>query len=138
MREIKFRVWDKKRKKMFDIYQIMFCGVNTSIKLYNPDGGISRWFDVEDRFILMQYTGLKDKKNRDIFEGDILATSNNGKDGADIWKKEDCALCEVRWKKEYSGFLGLGDDDEESIYHINYMEVIGNIHENPELLKGKK
>lgn len=124
MRKIKFRAWDKKRKKMFDVYQIMFCGVNTSIKLCNPDGGISRWFDVEDRFILIQYTGLKDKKHVEIYEGDILEHQYKGK-GEVIY--------------EAPGFRVIGDDMDIWLGHCDKKKrkIIGNIYENPELMEKK-
>ena len=136
MREIKFKAWDKKRKKIFDIYMIVFDGVNISIKLCNPDGGVSHWFSIEDRFILMQYTGLKDKNGKEIYEGDIVDYGT--------WDNED--TCE-RGVIEYvdtagwyvvqlyswyggEGYELLNNDKDE-------LEVIGNIYENPELLRKK-
>lgn len=75
--------------------------------------------------ILMQYTGLKDKNGKEIYESDILREKIGGK----VFKYA------VIWNEECAAF---GDDDGQ---HFNddidakKVEVIGNIYENPELLK---
>ena len=90
----------------------------------------SDYFDTED-MILMQYTGLKDKNGKEIYEGDIIS---NG------YEK-----CIVVWVKEQAGFmLKLTNKEYEKEKWTNPMidlrkddEVIGNIYENPELLEDK-
>lgn len=79
---------------------------------------------------LGQYTGLNDKNGKKIFEGDILRT-----DLCDellvVMFNEGCGAFQVLFKDGYSeGFLERCSD-------INHLEVIGNIHDNPELLKGE-
>ena len=138
MREIEFRAWDKNENKMFynveheyDFYE----GCETSF------GNI---LDMTEMFEVMQYTGLKDKNGKKIFEGDIV---NNGENENLI----------VLWSDYYQSFIinekiGLyGDQSDDRLYAcddieeyepFNYKcasyEVIGNIYENPELLEGRK
>ena len=83
----------------------------------------------------MQYTGLADKNGLDIYEGDIARRfySDGHIDGI------------VRWSVRDSGFFtqGIGDGVQDyplcfNIFFANSCEVIGNIHQNPELLNGKQ
>lgn len=119
MREIKFRVWDKVRKKMLDVDFI-------SESLFKPSGYEVEFVESDD-FVIMQYIGLKDKNGKEVYEGDFVRCSRG------------CPH-EVIWLKEYGGLMlggmpawylsGLSEgyawtDDEE---------IIGNIYENPELL----
>ena len=71
-----------------------------------------------------QCTGLRDKNGTLIFEGDIFKT-------ADI-------IAVVEWEKE-GRFLGFTINGERKIVYINrvpLVEIVGNIHDNPELLEG--
>ena len=67
MREIKFRIWDKQNKEMLDLEDLHYEYGKMSIRttMYND------YFDTED-MILMQYTGIKDKNGKEIYEGDII------------------------------------------------------------------
>jgi len=116
-REIKFRVWDKKNKEMF--YE-----KNNSKKL---SGHISKDLKPfclnKDGFLckLMQFTGLKDKNGKEIYEGDILFKGG--------YKKT-----EVKWNGILCQFtFGF---DLKKVY-ASEIEVIGNKFENPELLEEK-
>ena len=95
MREIKFRAWDKKEKRMTVPFQV---GSQASM-YYEPE---------------MQYTGLKDKNGKEIYEGDIIICDYDRLDGEVEW--DDF----MYWKKE----LCLVSEQ---------IEVIGNQFENPEL-----
>jgi uncharacterized phage protein (TIGR01671 family) len=114
MKEIKFRAWDKIRKKMYDI--IGFIKKGTEIRIwYEIDSMIYNESFYEKNLILMQYTGLKEKNGKEIYEGDIL-------------KCESCStLMVVKWYNESAGF-NLAWTEK------NIIEIIGNIYENKELL----
>lgn len=84
MREIKFRIWDTENKEMLKVQELdfepIFYGGRIAIRLdqYND------YFDTED-MILMQYTGLKDKNGKEIYDGDICKYFNKlDKDGVCI------------------------------------------------------
>lgn len=126
-REIKFRAWDLTSKK-FD--------ANIYIHL---DGWImdTEIDDGRDDLILMQYTGLVDKNGKEIYEGDILKYYKI----FDFNKKyEEKRIFEVK----YMALHNCGDCTEDSGIGFNfylledrleYIEIIGNRFENPELLE---
>lgn len=112
MREIKFRVWLPKANKM--VYEIQQDNdLGDIITDHNYDNG---------NYILMQYTGLKDKNGDEIYEGDILREYSN--------EIEDWVVL-----YEYGKFVGTSDNVWEDLYELSDLEVIGNIYDNPYLLK---
>lgn len=129
-REIKYRAWDKKNKEMYTLITLQWLET-----LYI--GGIGEFSEVmcevDDTIALMQYTGLKDKNGKEIYEGDVLQHKTTlGPNGPEVnYHKEVVIWGEGEW---LSGKLALnanlfveGQGD--------YTEIIGNIYENPELLK---
>lgn len=125
MREIKFRAWDIKRKT-YDHEEI----------LLSPNGDIlaSRWQELrepESIYIIEQYTGLKDKNGEMVYEGDIVL---------DCYDGDDAFI--VEWDKDTASFI-LTDTEHilnvsfDNFYPDKYLEVIGNIHENKELLESE-
>ncbi len=121
MREIKFRAWIKQDDDYFMAYNIqnIYDGMNDeSGKL----GGVSSFhsFLDEEDVKVMQFTGLKDKNGKEIYEGDIL--SNGSKSGKVIFHR--CAF--MVEEKNGQGIL--------SSYIQADFEVMGNIYENPEII----
>ncbi len=121
MREIKFRVWDKTRKNMehslFGAWSA-YCLENGKLKEVAGPAGEEWPEDTDD--VLMQYTGLKDVNNVDIFEGDICKVVYA--DGENIY------AVEFDNGTFYIGNESLG-------MNFAKCEVIGNIYENKRLLK---
>jgi uncharacterized phage protein (TIGR01671 family) len=116
MKEIKFRAWDIKNKKMIKSY----AHVSKAGQFYTA------WTsnDSDREYIPMQSTGLKDKNGVDIYEGDIVRISENH---IEVVKWVD----ESNWMADKCPVNGWVN--HESIYKFK-PEVIGNIYENPELL----
>jgi len=107
-RDIKFRAWvDGKR---------MLLPTRTELEISLR--GLTQGTD----FILLQYTGLKDKNGKEIYEGDILEYY-----GAMLAKGEPPRISPVVW----AGWHW------EGIRNWRECKVIGNIWENPELLEAK-
>ena len=112
MREIKFRAWEKHNGYMFD------CDVISGDKGY-PD-----WESFDDGVpsskILMQFTGIKDKNGKDIYEGDILQIKVNGINKG----REEVKFLGYKW---YPFGEGIPTD-----YAGTELEIIGNIYQKPE------
>jgi uncharacterized phage protein (TIGR01671 family) len=133
MRELKFRAWDKKKKKMI-CTGFHIIGEVTVFEMLKE-------YSVEDfnRIEVMQYTGLKDKNGKEIYEGDILQFEVGG---------EKYKTAPVRWEKsiccfggDLRGFVGLNQPIPEDLYEDianSSYEIIGNTFATPELLETAK
>ena len=122
MRSIKFRAWNEEEGVMIDGDSLAFEEYAPITDLLNQDG-------------IMQYTGLKDKTGVEIYEGDILVCS----------KYIGGNWIDTCYERGYVEFVygAFGLHRKQGFYRPfkdwleDYeLEVIGNIHENPELLKG--
>lgn len=132
MRERKFRAWSKKHNKYLKLTGIRydddkFAGV---FVIYGTIAGIPNTIFLEpEDVILEQYTGLKDKNGKEIYEGDIVGFK---------WTKR---LYVVTYRIYDASFILENDEWEEAIrlsLDKDDFEVFGNIHENPELLEKEK
>ena len=119
MNNLKFRVWDKKLKLLGNVSYIDF----DSKKMIYHNGFVNYYVNFEDVEI-MQSTGLFDKNYKEVFEGDIIATTKN--------KYEIIQGVTGLWKavnKQSEHYLCLDD--------ICLTAVIGNIYENEELIENE-
>lgn len=127
-REIKFRAWATNANKMIDLKGITPMALSAGML----DEGDGLFIPFRDDIILMQFIGLKDKNGVNIFEGDILQY-------LEINIPYTIKPYYENYTVEYinGGFRFISKD--QSIYgfasddQIDY-EIIGNIHQNPELL----
>jgi len=129
MREIKFRVWDKEDKRMRMLrtgHDSLWFGTGEAQyqNLQNGSGG--------GDYDLMQFTREKDKTEKEVWEGDIVKAKYcaNGMKGRKL-------IGVVKWSESH---IGWGIEEHANIYRMSAVPrgsllVIGNIYENPELLK---
>lgn len=138
MREIKFRAWDKENSEMIysdnvgnDYYFVItdksvLCVMDVS---YDDSFGLptTSLSEIDE---VMQYTGLKDKNGKEIYEGDIVDFRQGERILYILFNNGQWNLCQ---------YLNEPDKDYRHLsYYINHdgpIEVIGNIYENPELLE---
>jgi len=143
MREIKFRVWDKKTKKMRQLVNVVFntgfFGVESddnTVKLIWVKGkDIIEYKDIqiqrEDNFELMQYTGLHDKNGKEIYEGDIIKILG-GEYEQGFYEWDETVQIKDLIYDRFNLMMTISQIGNQAI------EVIGNIWEDSDLLNDSK
>lgn len=134
MRDIKLRFWDKENKSMVyqdkeslyptGLYKII-CDdfTNFQFRLFRLKDNIFNQF-VEVESVKMEYTGFKNEKGVEIYEGDLLVDRNDLEEVGKVFFEEGCF--QVQW-----------DGIAENLFeNCDVYEVIGNIYENSNLLEG--
>ena len=125
MREIKFRAWNPNHKTMHypECFDFRFPILLPSVEVAEYWESASKSVSVTCE--LMQYTGLKDKNEKEIYEGDILRICEgvDGYDQNDWWNKYQVRMPDFYYSIEAKEFIEEKD-----------FEIVGNIHENPDLL----
>lgn len=153
MRPIKFRAWDRDKRKMAHVAvismdkqscepQIITCAYQVTMdQVYGSGGDEPCDVEVINRpaasLELLQFTGLLDKNGKEIYEGDILLSRSPTDEGEDlewipvIWDEKDACF---RFPCSDGNYLFTD-------FPIEYgcsMEIVGNVFENPDLLPGKE
>lgn len=122
----RFRAWDKEFKEMVQVDALVFD--EQIIKATYKNGNVVKE-DIKN-YVLMQSTGMLDKNEREIFEGDVLKVTNLSSWLEVVSFNEDKAMFvskETKRKVEETPLYDLFNTD------IFEVEIIGNIHTNPEL-----
>lgn len=145
MSKLKFRAWDTRNEELVyshkeDCFYVNTKGVLFMYAIPKSESGLEtiyhKSYDVE------QFTGIQDKNGLDVYEGDILRTYHF----TNHYGKKEYLHHEVVWSDKYCGWQMLNctsrDENDGSPQLFVYIqagkdfEKVGNIHENPELIKG--
>lgn len=141
-REIKFRAWDSQEKRFFYIT----VGDNSirypeDYTAYYSLPGVIRFTYAEG---WQQYTGLRDRKGVEIYEGDIveyLYSINRPNESTNFNHEDITGRGKIFWNQDHARWdvTDRNDIDMEDFCELaeDECEVIGNIHENPNLLEAK-
>lgn len=143
MCEIEFRVWDNQEKVYLNKKDIAIDNLgNVFVFEGCDDNDAELWYarilvdPDNERYIIEQTTGLIDKNSKDIYEGDICSfTSKTGKHVGVVEWTDNLASFGLRMVK--NNFLYTFSELDTMGVNLDTLKVIGNIHENPELMEEK-
>ena len=130
MREIKFRAWNKIGEDMHEVEQIDWVGEDIGL---TPCSRSCYTSITAENAILMQYTELKDRNGKEIYESDIVRCRLG-----EHWNYKETIGTVLfhcgEWALEEKGSMFF----KIKLYRCKEIEIIGNIYENPELLCEEK
>lgn len=131
--EKKFRAWDKIYKKMlYDIQNDaeVNLGYYLNLTFHDADPILFEKGHMDTRKVydVMQYTGLKDKNGKEIYEGDIV-----------FYERTEANHVKGKIEFEHGRYLIITDDGYSDLGGTtDFIRIIGNVYENPELLEKEK
>ena len=129
MRDVKFKAWDKNRKRFIDLngFYIAFGSMLNIGAVYGvTEQGVLNEYTL-DEIELIEFTGLKDKdgKGKEIFHKDLIVNQSRNDRGPHI----------VEWSDKFGGWVGLYGGLEYLIaQELHEIELVGNFFENSEML----
>lgn len=147
MREIKFRAWDNAQECYLYNVQRAYDTLSGRVKYENGENADydEQCFDGfldDEQYIVEQFTGLHDKNGRKIYEGDILRVTTDEDDesyvatvkwfGDEYYPAFDLEGIPAAWNYDANALSTIFNSGVETC------EVIGNIHDTPELLEEEK
>jgi uncharacterized phage protein (TIGR01671 family) len=130
MREIKFRAYDKKYKDFSEepFFRLLIAKDG---QVYNTEE--DHWYKPEERYVIQFYTGLKDKQDNEVYDGDLL---RDDEAHYRVFWNYEAAAWDLERLEDGSNMIGF-DCYTRSIVAdiIGDSKLIGNIYENPNLIE---
>ena len=136
MRELKVRAWYKPYKQMCQVESLRFDGNEVYIAVLIEESFYDRRLVEADEIVIEQFTGLKDRNGTEIYEGDICSfASKTGKHIGVVEWSDNLASFGLRMVK--NNFLYTFSELDTMGVNLDTLEVVGNIHKDPELMEEK-
>ncbi|HEL9638544.1 TPA: hypothetical protein U0K45_001012 [Streptococcus suis] len=128
----KFRVWVEAEETMHPVLSLDWSGIDDDLTVFVPMGHTSSRAVSIDNAVLMQSTGLFDKNGKEVFEGDMVVVY-------DELNEFESEVYEIVYSQDNLAWI-FYDNESHDFYLISTctwdeLEIIGNAHQNPELVE---